>query len=112
MNRSDDILHVELLDESRWFSASELCEVCQAQLDTLAEMVEWGMLEVQGSAPSDWRFPAHSVRRARTAMRLLGDLGVNLAGAAVIIDLIDERDRLLRELEQLEALRRDRPGSD
>ena len=39
-------------------------------------------------------FSAIELRRARTAMRLQRDLGVNLAGIALILDLLDEVDTL------------------
>jgi len=40
----------------------------------------------------------------RAAARLVRDLDVNLAGAAVILDLLEERRRLERRLALLERL--------
>ena len=72
-------------------------------------MVEWGLLEVEGNSPEEWRFDARALRRAQTAFRLQADLGVNLAGAAVIVELLDERGDLVRRLAQLEVLLQDDP---
>lgn len=102
-------VEVELLGETACVSASELCRVCCADLASLVEMVEWGLLEVEGSSPEEWRFDARALRRAQTAFRLQADLGVNLAGAAVIIELLDERGALARRLAQLEVLLQDDP---
>ena len=98
---------VELLDETVRVSASELCQLCSADLASLVEMVDWGLLEVEGGSPEEWRFDARALRRAQTAFRLQTDLGVNLAGAAVIVELLDERGVLVRRLAQLEVLVRD-----
>jgi chaperone modulatory protein CbpM len=100
-------VEVELLDETVRVSASELCRVCSADLASLVEMVEWGLLDVEGSSPETWRFDARALRRAQTAFRLQADLGVNLAGAAVIVELLDERGALARRLAQLEVLLQD-----
>ena len=72
-------------------------------------MVEWGLLEVEGNSPEEWHFDARALRRAQTAFRLQADLGVNLAGAAVIVELLDERGDLVRRLAQLEVLLQDDP---
>ena len=50
-------------------------------------MVEQGVLEPSGKRGHHWCFPANSIRRTRIATRLQRDLGVNLAGAALALDL-------------------------
>lgn len=107
MSAKRDLVEVELLDESRYVTAGELCRLCAADLATLVEMVEWGLLDAQGSRPEEWQFTAHSLRRVRTVLRLQNDLGVNLAGAAVIVELLDERGALARRLAQLEVMLQD-----
>jgi chaperone modulatory protein CbpM len=102
-------VEVELLDETARVSASELCSACSADLASLVEMVEWGLLDVEGTTPDEWRFDVRALRRAQTAFRLQADLGVNLAGAAVIVELLDERGALVRRLAQLEVLLHDDP---
>jgi chaperone modulatory protein CbpM len=37
-----------------------------------------------------WRFSSSHLRRARVALRLQADLGLNLAGAALVVQLLDE----------------------
>jgi chaperone modulatory protein CbpM len=99
-----DKVEVELLDETACVSAGELCRLCSADFASLVEMVDWGLLEAEGKRPQEWRFSARALRRAQTALRLQADLGVNLAGAALIVELLDERGALARRLAQLEAL--------
>jgi chaperone modulatory protein CbpM len=62
------------------------------------------VLEPRGAGPEAWRFPASDVVRARAVARLLRDLEVNLEGAALILDLVEERRRLERRIALLERL--------
>ena len=63
--------------------------------------VEYGLLEPAAGTGPRALFPASSVDRLRRIMRLRSELGVNLAGIAVILDL---RDRLLRLQEEMDRL--------
>jgi chaperone modulatory protein CbpM len=62
--------------------------------------VDEGVVEPLGRNPACWRFRGISIRRVRCALRLERDLGVNVAGAALALDLLDEievmRSRLRR----------------
>ncbi len=79
-------------------SLEDLCRFCQAEEAWVIELVEHGVLTPTGRAGPDWRFAGDSLRRARKARRLARDLGVNLAGIAIVLDLLDERDAALRRL--------------
>jgi chaperone modulatory protein CbpM len=48
----------------------------------------------QNAPPEHWRFTGLHLHRAKVAMRLHRDLGVNFAGAALALDLMDELDML------------------
>ena len=58
----------------------------------------------QGRSQRDWRFATQDLARAQSALRLRRDLGVNPAGAALAIDLIDEMERLRERVRVLETL--------
>ena len=62
------------------------------------ELIEEGVIVPGGDAPEVWRFSALHLRRARVAIRLQRDLGVNLAGAALALQLLDELDTLRSQL--------------
>jgi chaperone modulatory protein CbpM len=74
------------------------------RLEELIAMVDAGLLEPRGDHPSGWRFSGLDLKRARTVQRLTRDLGVNLEGAALILELLDERDALQSRMRVLEAL--------
>ena len=56
------------------------------------------MIEPQGEGPQAWIFAGASLRRTRVAVRLLRDLELNLPGAALAVDLLDEINRLQQAL--------------
>ena len=60
----------------------------------IIELVEEGVLAPIGREQRAWRFTGSQVRRASIALRLQRDLGVNLAGVALALDLLDELNGL------------------
>ncbi|WP_419909042.1 chaperone modulator CbpM [Hoeflea sp.] len=75
-------------------SLGELCRSCGVRAEWVVELVEEGIIDPEGRAPSVWRFSTVSITRVRTAWRLQHDLGVNKAGIAVALNLMDEREQL------------------
>ena len=87
-----------VLDEQTELTLAELCRACAAQAERIIELVEEGVLEPIGPEPARWRFTAVHLRRARVAVRLQRDLGLNLAGAALALQLLDEVEDLRARL--------------
>jgi chaperone modulatory protein CbpM len=83
-----------IIEEQSGFTLEDLCRACAASLETgseiIIELVEEGVLEPTGATPAEWRFDGLSVRRARVALTLWRDLGVNTAGAALALQLMEE----------------------
>ena len=86
-----------LHDEVRW-GLSEFAVYCRIERGELVEMIEMGVLEPLGADPEKWSFAARDLQRVRTARRLARDLQINLAGIAVILDLLEEREQMLARL--------------
>lgn len=84
------------------FSVVELCELTGVETRIIRECVEHGLLEPLGEEPSRWFFHGDAVRRIQIVTRLRRDLDINVAGAALVIDLLDELDDLRRQLSILE----------
>ncbi|MBT8446480.1 MAG: chaperone modulator CbpM [Gammaproteobacteria bacterium] len=95
----ESLLNGELLEEDVELSLAELCQACRVPAEQIVELVGEGIIEPVGQGQVHWRFRAISVRRVRCALRLQHDLGVNTAGAALALDLLEE-------LAQLRARRR------
>ena len=93
-----------LLDENVILSVEDLCRACSQKTNWVIELVDEGVLEPIAGSRENWRFSAISLRRAHVAMRLERDLGVNIAGVALALDLLDEVGMLrARMLEQHRA---------
>ncbi|WP_456373398.1 chaperone modulator CbpM [Thiolapillus sp.] len=100
---NDEILSGVLLDDDCFLSMAELSRACSAHAEWVVSLVEEGILEPDGSDIRHWQFSAPALRRARTTRHLQQDLGVNLAGAALVLDLLDEIEDLRRRLARLES---------
>lgn len=96
------LLSGEVLDESMNMSLAELCRICGVTADQVLELIEYGVIEPQGRLPGDWRFSGVSIRRIHSAGRLQHDLGVNLAGTALVLDLLEELEQLRMRLRRFE----------
>ena len=92
------VLHCQVVEEEVSMSLAQLCRACDADSALVRQLVEHGVIEPQGGEPQAWVFAGASLRRTRTALRLLRDLELNLPGAALAVDLLDEIARLQRQL--------------
>lgn len=101
MSSPDRILSGELLHEEIRWGFVEFVAYCRLEEGRLVELVEMGVLEPAGETPQTWTFAARDLQRVRTAQRLSHDLGINLPGVAVILDLLEERNRSLARLRRL-----------
>jgi chaperone modulatory protein CbpM len=99
MSPSDDqVMTGTIFDQSAILSIKDLSRMCQVDERHIVEFVEEGVLNVV-ELSSEWHFTGDALRRARLAVRLERDLELNLAGVALALDLIEELQRLRRELE-------------
>jgi chaperone modulatory protein CbpM len=87
-----------VVDETTEITVTELCEVCSVEHTLIEQLVEEGILDPVGGQPEELRFYYTSVWRTRTVMRLQHDLGVNLAGAALALELLERIESLQRQL--------------
>ena len=102
-NHSDKMLQPSaiILEEQTDLSISDVCQACAVQVETIVELVDEGVLSPMGREPHRWRFTGTHLRRATVAIRLQRDLGVNLAGAALALQLLDELGVLQARLSKM-----------
>ena len=84
-----------VLEEETELTLADLCRACAAEADLIVALVVEGILVPHSPAPLGevhtlWRFSGVYLHRAKVAIRLQNDLGVNLAGVALALDLMDE----------------------
>ncbi len=100
--KRQDILQCEIIETRVEMSLSDLCEVCTVTSERVVQLVDEGLVEPVGREPAEWRFSGHSVRRVVVAERLSRDLRLNAAGAALVLDLLDEVTQLRQRLSWLD----------
>ena len=88
-------------EEPTELTLAEICRACAVQTEFIVELVDEGVLAPVGQEPQRWRFTYAHLRRARVASRLQRDLGVNLAGAALALQLLEEIEALQARLQVL-----------
>ena len=96
-----ETLRGQLIDDETLITVSELCRHCTVRVEEVITLVEEGILDpsdgvVRAEQADGWQFHISSVKRVRTVVHLQRDLGVNLAGAALALELLDR----IAELEQ------------
>lgn len=93
-----------VLDDGISLSFTELTLLCGADAESLRRLVGEGLLhpDPAGARPEDWRFRATEVRLARRALRLAHDLHLEVAGAVLAAELLDEIDSLRARVRILE----------
>ena len=84
----------EFIDTEATRTLEELCLSCDVEADWIAELVEHGVVEPTGQTRSDWQFSSVSIVRLAKAKRLERDLNLNPPGVALVLDLLDEIERL------------------
>ena len=83
-------------DENLWVELADL----GLHPDLVRQLAELGIVEVRQD-----RMPVQHLLRLQRLMRLRQNLGVNLPGAAVILDLLERIEQLEDELECLKRNR-------
>ena|SRR5579862_1622588 len=95
-------LTIVTLEADPELSLHELCETCHITTSFICELVEYGTLEPVGISIEEWRFSTRHLQRIQRVLRLQHDLEINLAGAALAMDLMDQIDGLKAQVELLE----------
>lgn len=91
-----------LVEDTTEFTLGELSRACGQPAEWLLALVEEGVIEPLGADPARWHFPGQCLRRVHIIQRLQSDLGVNLAGAALALELLEEVEALRNRIARLE----------
>ncbi|MDE1951918.1 MAG: MerR family transcriptional regulator [Betaproteobacteria bacterium] len=89
------------MDEGVLLDLRDLTRACAQPETWVMELVQVGILEpLSGPAhkPGDWRFAGQALFTARKVQHLQQDLGVNLEGAALALELMQQLDALRARL--------------
>lgn len=95
---ASDVFDGIVVEEEIVFSLSGLCQAAGASPAQVLALVDEGVLQPTGDAPQYWAFAGHSLRTTRAALRLNTDLALGTAGAALVLDLLEEISALRARL--------------
>ena len=86
-------MHIE---ENFTLSISEVCLSLGIEKKWVIEVIEEGIVHPTASQHTQPTFDQQAITRLKTSLSLHRDLGVNLSGIALVLDLLDEIETLKR----------------
>jgi len=91
-----------IVEEEAIFTIDQLSHACGMSKEWILALVKEGVIEAVSYDQKHWRFRGYCLRRVRIVQRLESDLGLNLAGAALALELLDEVEALRNRIKFLE----------
>ena len=79
------------------FSLGDVAGMLAVSQDFILRMMEMGIIVYEGNL-GEAQIPSGEIERFEEVRRIHDDLGVNWAGASLIVDLLKENQRLKQEL--------------
>lgn len=79
----------------------EICQAVDLPEQLFIELVEHDIITPQGSGPEEWSFDLQMISVARRASRLQRDFDLEWSAVALLLDLLEQRDRLLADNQAL-----------
>lgn len=92
------------LDLDEPLTIDVVAETIGAKRSLVVRLVQHGLIETVDADADEPRLPRRVVVRLRRMQRLRRDLGVNFAGAAIILDLVQRIEQLNRELADMRTI--------
>lgn len=89
-------IYTGVVIDEQTLTLEELCKACLVESSWVVSLVNEGVLDPEGQSQSCWLFSGACLQPIHTIKRLESDLGINIAGAALILELLDENKRLKR----------------
>jgi len=87
------ILSGVCLGEQGWLELDEFARACGVEAEFVLTLIDEGLVLPPVATPQ-WRFGGDELSRVRRIRRLQRDFEANLQSVAVMLDLIDEVERL------------------
>ncbi len=100
VKQTTNILCGYIIENETRLTLRQLCDACAVRAEYIIELVDEGFIEPSGVEKSHWCFSGVSMQRVQKAKRLQQDLGINLAGVVLAVELIDEIEQLRARIER------------
>ena len=97
-NEYEAMIEGQLIDNGTEITLIQLCRSCAVESELVERLVAEGILEPTRQEGTMLYFPQSSMKRTQVVVRLRSDLGVNLAGAALALELLERIEELRARL--------------
>jgi chaperone modulatory protein CbpM len=88
--------------QETFLSLEEVCLICHISPDFINDLIEYDIIKPKGLTYGQWEFDLMQLNRIKKALRLQKDLEVNLAGVVLILQLLDEMEKMRLQTEIIE----------
>lgn len=91
--------HAPLIEAEDFFYLSLYEVTCSFGVspEAILDIIDEGIIPAHQDEHFEWRFDSEAIRRIQVVLRLQRDLGVNLAGAGLVLELLDRIAHLERQ---------------
>lgn len=100
MNKDKLVVGV-LIEATHTYSFIEVCHRYHIPEALLQEMLEEGLFSAQHTEKHHMLIDQKALQRIESALRLHNDLGINMPGAALTLDLLEKIEKMQKELDIL-----------
>jgi len=101
---ANETLSGVVIESHESLTFEEYCVAIKIEREVIIEMIEYELIQPQGTRPEEWRFDSASLKRGRMAASFYHDLEINLQGIALAFDLLDQIKDLKKQVELLEKI--------
>ena len=91
--------HIVISTEQSGITITEVCQRYSISESTVQEMVEYGLFQIEVTHTTI--ISSEALRKIESALRLQRDLGINLPGVVLALELIEELETLRSEVQFL-----------
>ena len=83
-----------MVNDNIFYTTNAICHSHELNQDSINEMVAWGIAEPSGDKPEKWLFTHKDFVRIGRASRFRKELDINIPGAALALQLLEEIQNL------------------
>lgn len=91
------------IDYTVAFNLNDACVAIGSEDSLVYAIVEHGIVQPEGESPQEWLFDLEMICTAKRALRLQRDLHLDWSAIALVVSLVEERDRLRNDNQKLQA---------
>lgn len=91
------------IDYTVTFNLDDACHAIGSEQTLVYAIIEHGIVVPQGDSPQEWLFDLDMIYTAKRALRLQRELQLDWSAIALVVSLIEERDRLRADNQKLQA---------